>query len=65
MNKSRNLRAAERLIESGGEQPRFRVSLQCDLDVGQNVDRFAVKYRFVPIGLFGVRRKMLVRNART
>jgi hypothetical protein len=29
------------------------------------VDRFAVEDRLVPIGLFGVWRKMVVRNART
>ena len=65
MNHSGDLRAAKRLIECGGEQPRFRVGLQRSFDVRQNVDCFAVEDRFVLVGPFGVRRKMVVREART
>ena len=62
MNHSGDLRAAKRLIECGGEQPRFRVGLQRSFDVRQNVDCFAVEDRFVLVGPFGVRRKMVVRE---
>ena len=64
MNKRGNLRAAERVVERGGEQASFRVSLQRPLDVWQNADRFAIKDGLVPIGLFGVRGKMLVGKTR-
>ena len=58
------MRAPERFIERGGKQAGFGVGRQRGLYFRQNADCFAIENRLVLIGLFGVRRKMAVREAR-